>query len=212
MCVGSANSLIGMKPSPRFASEAIWSLGCLLWCVQCFFLLCYWPSELHGEVLLEKHVQRVSKAARMRLVTCPALFKATSFTVQRRQWQPTPVLLPGKSHGQRSLVGYSPGGRKESDTTERLPFHFSLSCTGEGNGNPLQYSCLANPSDSGACWATIYGVAQSRTWLTLLSRSSSTSWWSSCLPLIWLMMSWHREGANCEGASVYGSVLWHPPL
>ena len=74
----SANSLIRTQPSPRFASEAIWSPGCLLCCVQCFFLLCYWPSKLQGEVLLEKHVQRVSKTARMRLVTCPALFKATS--------------------------------------------------------------------------------------------------------------------------------------
>ena len=54
----------------------------------------------------------------------------------RRQWQPTPVLLPGKSHGQRSLVGCSPWGRLESDMTELLHFHFSLSCIGEGNGNP----------------------------------------------------------------------------
>ena len=55
----------------------------------------------------------------------------------RRQWHPTPVLLLGKSHGWRSLVGCSPWGHKESDTTERLHFHFSLSCIGEGNGNPL---------------------------------------------------------------------------
>ena len=60
----------------------------------------------------------------------------------RRQWHPTPVLLPGKSHGWRSLVGCSPQGHKESDTTERLHFHFSLSCIGEGNGNPL-HSVLA---------------------------------------------------------------------
>ena len=51
---------------------------------------------------------------------------------------PTPVLLPGKSHGRRSLVGSSSWGREESDTTERLHFHFSLSCIGEGNGKPLQ--------------------------------------------------------------------------
>ena len=56
---------------------------------------------------------------------------------RRRQWHPTPVLLPGKSHGWRSLAGRSPWGREESDTTERLHFHFSLSCIGEGNGNPL---------------------------------------------------------------------------
>ena len=54
-------------------------------------------------------------------------------------------ILPGKSHGQRRLAGYSPWGRKESDMTERL--HFSLSCIGEGNGNPLQCSCLENPRD-----------------------------------------------------------------
>ena len=67
--------------------------------------------------------------------------------VRRRQWHPTPVLLPGKSHGRRSLVGCSPWGSYESDTTERLHFHFSLSRIGEGNGNPLQCSCLENPRD-----------------------------------------------------------------
>ena len=65
----------------------------------------------------------------------------------RRQWHPTPVLLPGKSHGRRSLVGCSPWGRYESDTTERLHFDFSLSCTGKENGNPLQCSCLENSRD-----------------------------------------------------------------
>ena len=69
---------------------------------------------------------------------------------QRRQWHPTPVLLPGKSHGRRSLVGCSPWGRKESGTTVRLHFHFSLSYIGEGNGNPLQCSFLENPKDGGA--------------------------------------------------------------
>ena len=81
----------------------------------------------------------------------------------RRQWHPTPVLLPGKSHGWRSLVGCSPWGRQELDTTEQLHFHFSLSCIGEGNGNPVQCSCLENPRDGGAWWAAIYGVAQSQT-------------------------------------------------
>ena len=68
------------------------------------------------------------------------------------QWHPTPVLLPGKSHGRRGLVGCSPWGRLESDMTERLHFPFSLSCIGEGNGNPLQCSCLENPRDGGAWW------------------------------------------------------------
>ena len=95
--------------------------------------------------------------------------------IWRRQWHPTPVLLPGKSHGRRSLVGGSPWGRTDSDTTERLPFHFSLSCIGEGNGNPLQCSCLENPRDGKACWAAIYGVAQNQTRLKWLSSSTCMS-------------------------------------
>ena len=62
-----------------------------------------------------------------------------------------------------------------SDTTERIHFHFSLSYIGEGNGNPLQCSCLENPRDRGAWWAAISGVAQSRTRLKQLSSSSSSS-------------------------------------
>ena len=87
------------------------------------------------------------------------------YVLQGRQWHPTPGLLPGKSHGRRSLVGCSPWGREESDTTERLHFHFSLSCLGEGNGHPLQCSCLENPRDGGAWWAAVFGVAQSWTLL-----------------------------------------------
>ena len=94
----------------------------------------------------------------------------------RRQWHPTPVLLPGKSHGRRSLVGCSPWGCWGSDTTERpFHFHFSLSCIGEGNGNPLQCSCLENPRNRGTWWAAVYGVTQSRTRLKWLSRSSTFS-------------------------------------
>ena len=94
-------------------------------------------------------------------------------TARRRQWHPTPVLLPGKSHGWRSLECCSPWGCWGSDTTERLHFHFSLSCIGEGNGNPLQCSCLENPRERGAWWAAVYGVAQSQTQLKRLSSSGS---------------------------------------
>ena len=93
--------------------------------------------------------------------------------LRRRQWHPTPVLLTGKSHGRRSLGGCSPWGCWGSDTTERVHFHFSLSCIGEGKGNPLQCSCLENPRDRGAWWAAVYGVTQSRTRLKWLSSSSS---------------------------------------
>ena len=91
------------------------------------------------------------------------LFRKVYRCVRRRQWHPTPMLLPGKSHGQRSLVGCSSWDREGSDTTERLHFHFSLLCVGEGNGNPLQCSCLENPRDGGAWSAAVFGVAQSRT-------------------------------------------------
>ena len=119
----------------------------------------------------------------------------------RRQWHPTPVLLPGKSLGWRSLVGCSPWGRKESDTTEWLHFHFSLSCTGEGNGNPLQCSCLENPRDGGAWWAAIYGVKQSRhDWSDLAAAAAYFIWelyeFSAFhLNKIWQMLRKQVEGS-----------------
>ena len=94
------------------------------------------------------------------------------------------VLWPGKSHGQRSLVGCNPWGRSESETTEQFHFHFSLSCIEEGNGNPLQCSCLENPRDRGAWWAAVCGVAQSRTRLKRLSSSSSSKTKPKSLPML----------------------------
>ena len=102
-----------------------------------------------------------------------------------RKWQPTPVFLPGESQGQRSLVGCRLWGRTESDTTERLHFHFSLSCLGEGNGNPLQCSCLENPRDGkpgglpsmgshrvGHDWSNAAAAAAAAESLQLVSRFS----------------------------------------
>ena len=91
------------------------------------------------------------------------IFESVQLFIGEGNGTPTPVLLHGKSHGRRSLVGCHLWGHTESDMTERLHFHFSLSCMGEGNGNPLQCSCLENPRDVGAWWAAIYGVAQSQT-------------------------------------------------
>ena len=105
-----------------------------------------------------------------------------TFMHWRRKWHPTPVLLPAKSHGQRSLDGCSPWGRKESDTTERL-----LSYIGEGSGNPFQYSCLENPRDGGAWWAAVSGVAQSRTrWRGLAAAAA----YSLMGLLLKLLQSW----------------------
>ena len=126
--------------------------------------------------------------------------------MQRRQWQPTPVLLPGKYHGWRSLVGCSPWGREELDTTERLHFHFSLSCIGGGNGNPLQCSCLETPRDGGAWWAAVYGVAQSRTWLKQLNSSSSSKLYinENIYPTIiaWVFLNDYREFQGKEYCKV----------
>ena len=106
--------------------------------------------------------------------------------------------MPVVSHGWRSLVGCSPWGREESDTTERLHFHFSLSCTGEGNGNPRQCSCLENPRDGGAWWAAIYGVAQSWTLLKQLSSSSS----------MYGCESWTIKKAECQRIDAFERWFW----
>ena len=128
--------------------------------------------------------------------------------------------------------GLQSTGSEESDTTERLPFHFSLSCTGEGNGNPLQCSCLGNPRDGGAWRAAVYGVAQGRTRLKRLSSSIRSSmiwgnttgemrhfpgpWWtqdlpantrkSSCLPstgpYLWVRVDRRRRNRRLQGGWV----------
>ena len=121
------------------------------------------------------------------------------------QWHPTPVLLPGKSHGQRSLVGCSPSGRYELDTTERLHFHFSLSHIGEGNDNPLQCSCLENPRDGGAWWQPPVGshrVGHDWSDLAMMLRrkreSVDAELIQSCLTLC------DPVDCNLSGSSVHG--------
>ena len=90
-------------------------------------------------------------------------------------------------------------GRIESDTTERLHVDFALSCTGEGNGNPLQCSCLENPGDGGAWWAAVYGVAQSRAQLKQLSPRLNLSLLSLFhSQKIWWLFSKSLERCNYE--------------
>ena len=98
------------------------------------------------------------------------IFRAALMGYRRRQWYPTPVLLPGKSHGRRSLVGCGPWGR-----WVRHDWATSLSHIGEGNGNPLQCFCLENPRDGGAWWAAVYAITQGQTQLKWLSSSSSSN-------------------------------------
>ena len=147
------------------------------------------PLSVQVKLSLETHLSFLSHVSlssgwacgvfNISLLNCPKLRKR-----RRRQWHHTQVLLPGKSHGWRSLVGCGPWGRWESDTTERLHFHFSLSHIGEGNGNPLQCSCLENPRDGGAWWTAVYGIAQSRTRLKRLSSSRERGQGSSQTPVV----------------------------
>ena len=102
--------------------------------------------------------------------------------IRRRRWHPTLVPLPGNSHGWRSLVGCSPQGLKESDMTEQLHFHFSLSYIGEGNGNPLQCSCLENPTDGGAWWAASMGSHRVRhDWSNLAAAGAACIYFHATL-------------------------------
>ena len=96
-------------------------------------------------------------------------FTRTPSVKAEKAMAPYSSTLAWKIPWRRSLVGCSPWGHEESDTTERLHFHFSLSCIGEGHGNPLQCSCLENPRDRGAWWAAVCGVTQSQTRLKRLS-------------------------------------------
>ena len=132
-----------------------------------------WATNLVGNDFSPHREDTGTPRWRRTNVSSPCLPGPCLFFVPVRH--PTPELLPGKSHGWRSLECCGPRGHWGLDTTQRLHFHFSLSCIEEGNGNPLQCSCLENPRDGGAWWAAIYGVAQSRKRLKRLSSSSSSS-------------------------------------
>ena len=148
------------------------------------------------------------------LITCLKGFPGGS---RRTQWHPTPVLLPGKSHGWRSLVGCSPWGIEESDATEQLHFHFSLSCTGEGNGNPLRCSCLENPRDGGRgapCGLLSLGshrVGHNWSDLAAAAAGGSDGKESSCNERDWVQsLGW--EDPLEKGMVTHSSILaWRIP-
>ena len=129
------------------------------------------------QIGLEKNVRKLRRHLTCSVTQLSPLYSKAKLSLirqeeRRRQWHPTLVLLPGKSIDGGAWWAAVHGVNEESDTTERLHFYFSLLWIGEGNGNPLQYSCLENPRDGGAWWATVDGVAQSRTRLKRLSSSS----------------------------------------
>ena len=132
-----------------------------------------WFSFLNTGVLSQLFHSPLSPLSRGSLVTFHFLPSGWCHCTLEKAMAPHFRTLAWKIHGRRSLVGCGPWGHYKLGTTEWLHFHFSLSLIGEQNGNPLQCSCLENPRDGGAWWASVYGVAQSRTRLKRLSSSSS---------------------------------------
>ena len=127
----------------------------------------------------------------------------------RRQWHPIPVLLLRKSHGWRSLVGYSPWGHYESVATERLHFHFSLSRSGEGNSNPLHCSCLENPRDSRAWWAAVYGSHRvGHDWSDLAAAAAGLL---GCFCIVFIS-SEHPEMWWLDHMVVLYLIIWRPSI
>ena len=119
----------------------------------------------------KKKAMRITKDFKVgiyHLKVSKIFYFSVSYKMQRRQWHPTPVLLPGKSHGWRSLVGCCPWGREESDTTERLHFHMHW----RRKRQPTPVFLPGESRDSGAWWAAVYGITQSWTRLKQLSSSS----------------------------------------
>ena len=116
----------------------------------------------------------------------------------RRLWHPTPVLLPGKSHGWRSLHPWGPWGREESDTTEQLHFHsHALEKEMATHSSVLAWRILGM---GGAWWAALYGVAQSRTRLKWLSSSKMRMRRQSTL-FLFLFTAWgHNEKGGYQQA------------
>ena len=126
------------------------------------------------------------------------LFSAINFAVSEKAMAAHSSTLAWKIPWTEEAGGLQPWGLEESDMTEQLHFHFSLWCIGEGNGNPLQCSCLENPRVGGAWWAAVHGV----TWLRRPSSSSSKLWFcvintsqlnSFCLFYHLLMLSAARK-------------------
>ena len=106
------------------------------------------------------------------------LFSVLLVLRRRRQWQSTPILLPRESHGWRNLAGCSPWGREESDTTERLHFHFLLSCIGERNGNPLHILARRIPGTEEPVGLPSMGLHRvGHDWWDLAAAAALRSYW-----------------------------------
>ena len=150
---------------PCYSSVLLFNLRTIF---QCFYFVFCWfhYQAIPSELLLKAHLPLPT--------TWIWLFSRVPYLILEKAMATHSSTLAGKSHGQRRLEGCSPWRRWGLDTTEWLHCHFSLSCIGEGNGNPLQCSCLENPRVGGAWWAAVSGVAPSRKRLKWHSSSSHT--------------------------------------
>ena len=167
-------------------SRMNWELGIdiytpLILCIKLVILVIYKAMVTHSSTLcLENPMDGGAWWAAVHGVT-ESRTQLSDFTfifhfhALEKEMAAHPSVLAWRIPGQGSLVGCRLWGGTESDTTERLHFHFSLPCIGEGNGSPPQCSCLENPRDGGAWWAAVYGVAQSRTRLKRLGGGGSSS-------------------------------------
>ena len=173
--LGIGGQAVEVGPHLPAYYTGVTSQGSQCTCVSASLLIGFGPATNLGGLLMP--LQRFCRLTNVLRCSGPsqvwAMARAT-WRVRREEGRSAPgppwiffgvspsILLLGKSHGQRSLVGCSPWGREESGMTEQLHFDFSLSCIGEGNGNPLRVLAWRIPG-TGACWAAVYGVAQSRT-------------------------------------------------
>ena len=134
-----------MQPEGSFTVGSDFSLvvSCGLSCPTAYKIFAHQPGIEPHIPCIERQTLNHWTSREVPILTL--VFILPVHLLWRRQWHPTPVLLPGKSHEWRSLVGCGPWGHYESDTINRLHLHFSVSRIGEGNGNPLQCSCLRIP-------------------------------------------------------------------
>ena len=164
-----------------------------------------WCAAIHGVTMSRTQLSDWTELVAQMVKNLPAMQETQVWSLnqedslEKRMATHSSILaweIPEDWNRQRSLAGYRSWAPKESDMTERLHFHFSLSCIGEGNGNPLQCSCLENPWDGGAWWAAIHGVSQS--WTRLKCRVQS-----SCLILYYLCLWPHHPECTWSHLMLY---------
>ena len=142
-------------------------------------------SKITADCDCSHEIKRCLLLGKKVMTNLDSILKSRDITLPTKVYLVKATVFPVVIYGYESWT-IKKAERQKIDAFElwcSLHFHFSLSCLGEGNGNPLQCSCLENPRDGRAWWAAVYGAAQSRTWLKWLSSSSSN--WRRLLRVPW---------------------------